>query len=96
MSIRKPPSPDPETLAIAALGWLAADAERLGRFLALTGVEPADIRQVAAESGFLAAVLDHLLADESGLQAFAADQGLDPASIARAREKFPNAPDIHR
>lgn len=96
MSIRKPSSPDPETLAIAALGWLASDPERLGRFLALTGVDPAEIRRIAGEPGFLAAVLDHLLVDESSLQAFAADQGFNPASIAAARKRLPGAPDIHR
>lgn len=95
MSIRKPSSPDPETLAIAALGWLASDPERLDRFLALTGVEAGEIRAIATEPGFLGAVLDHLLADETNLQAFAADHGVDPASIASARQRLPGAPAIH-
>ncbi len=78
-----------------ALGWLAADGERLGRFLALTGLEPSEIRQIAGEPGFLGAVLDHLLKDETELQAFAADQGIDPATVAQARSRLPGASDIH-
>ncbi len=80
-------------MAISALGWLAGDGERLGRFLTLTGVEGQDVRAAAAEPGFLGAVLDHLLADESLLQAFAADQSLDPAAIAAARQRLPGAPE---
>jgi Protein of unknown function (DUF3572) len=74
-----------ETLAIQALGFLAEEPERLGAFLSVTGIAHEDIRQAAREPGFLAGVLDHMLADESLLMAFADSAGLDPASIARAR-----------
>ncbi|MBN9063687.1 MAG: DUF3572 domain-containing protein [Rhizobiales bacterium] len=95
MSIRKPSPIDPETTAVAALGWIAADGARLERFLTLTGVDAAQIRQIAGEPGFLGAVLDHLLFDEANLQAFAADQGIDPATVAAARRRLPGAADIH-
>ena len=60
-------------------------AERLDRFLAITGLEPAQIRDAAREPGFLVGVLEHMLGDESFLLAFAASAGIDPAEIARAR-----------
>ena len=73
-----------ESLAIQALAFLAADPERLGRFLAVTGIGPEEIRAAAREPHFLAGVLDHVASDERLLIAFANDVGIDPAEIARA------------
>jgi Protein of unknown function (DUF3572) len=73
-----------EALAVQALTFIAADGERLGRFLALTGIGPAEIRAAAQEPGFLAGVLDHLASDDALLAAFAAEAGFDPADIGRA------------
>ena len=64
-----------ETLAIEVLSFLAADPTRLERFLALSGVGLDNLRAAAAEPGFLAAILDHLAADETLLLAFAAEPG---------------------
>lgn len=55
------------------------------RFLALTGVDPGDVRALSQESGFQLALLDHVAADEPLLLAFAADQELDPEQILAAR-----------
>ncbi len=74
-----------ELLAIQALAFIAEDPDRLGAFLAASGIGPDAIRAAAREPGFLAGVLDHMLGDESLLLAFAGSAGLDPASIARAR-----------
>ena len=41
-----------------------SEPERLGRFLALTGIGPPEFATAAREPGFLAGVLDHLAADE--------------------------------
>ena len=38
-----------ENLAIQALSFLAADPERLGRFLAITGIGPDAIRKAAVD-----------------------------------------------
>lgn len=73
-----------EELAIAALGFIAAEPERLGRFLALTGIGPASIRDVAREPQFLLGVLDHVAGDERLLLAFAADNDIDPETVMRA------------
>jgi hypothetical protein len=74
-----------EALAIQALNFLATEPTRLSRFLALSGIEPDSIRSAAAESGFLAGVLAHLGADEALLVAFAADAGVKPGAVDRAR-----------
>jgi len=75
-----------ETIAIAALGFLAAEPERLARFLALSGLGPHNLRQAATTPGFLGAVLDHLAADERLLVAFAAAQGVEPGAVTGARD----------
>ena len=75
---------DAESLAIEALAFIAEDADLLSRFLALTGIEPGAIRAAAADSGFLAAVLEYLAEDESLLLAFARESGRDPAAVGRA------------
>jgi hypothetical protein len=73
-----------EALGVDVLVFLAADEDRLDRFLALTGLTPGDLRAVSASPGFLAGVLDHLMTDERLLVAFASDRRLDPTVIARA------------
>ena len=80
-----PSRKDGEDLAVAALGYLAAEPDRLDRFLSLSGLGPHNLRQAAADAAFLAAVLDYLLADEPLLIGFAAQQGLAPERIAAAR-----------
>ena len=75
-----------ETIAIEALSFLAADPERLDRFLALSGIGLENLRAAAAEPGFLAAILDHLAADEKLLLAFAAHAGQNPEDIVKARD----------
>ncbi|MGL4496580.1 MAG: DUF3572 domain-containing protein [Beijerinckiaceae bacterium] len=84
-------SADAEMLGIHALVWLAADGERLERFLSLTGLAPESIREAASQPGFLGAVLDHLLGNETLLTEFATAEGLDPASLAAARARLPGA-----
>ena len=54
-----------ETLAIAALGYLAAEPEQLGGFLAATGIGPEQIRKAARDREFLSGVLDYFSGDEA-------------------------------
>jgi hypothetical protein len=75
-----------EDLAIAGLGFIAAEPERLDRFLALTGIDPASIRAAARQPQFLVGVLDHLLGEERLLLAFAAENDIDPEAVMRARD----------
>jgi hypothetical protein len=74
-----------EMLAISALTFLAEDTERLASFAASTGIAVDAMREAARQPDFLAGVLEHLLADESLLIAFADGAGIDPSGVARAR-----------
>lgn len=74
-----------EALAIAALGHLAEDPEALGDFLGATGLGPETLRAAAGEPGFLVAVLEFLMGDESRLLVFAERQRIRPTLIAAAR-----------
>ena len=73
-----------EALAIAALTFLAAEPERLGGFLAVTGIGPESIRTAASEPHFLAGVLDHIASDEPLLLAVAEHIGVKPEAVMRA------------
>jgi hypothetical protein len=84
----KPSRDEAEILAVAALSFLAEEPDRLGRFLAITGIEPENLRAAAGTPGFLPGVLDHLIGDESLLLDFAAQQGIDPADVPAARAAF--------
>jgi hypothetical protein len=74
-----------ENLAIQALGFLASDPERLGAFLAATGIGPDMIRKAAAEPSFLAGVLDHVCSDEGLLIAVAQRAGITPQDVEHAQ-----------
>ncbi len=73
-----------EALSIQALSFIAGDTERLGRFLAVTGIGPAEIRQAAREPRFLAGVLEFLVSDHKLAAEFAAEAGYTPADLANA------------
>jgi hypothetical protein len=74
-----------ENLAIHALGFMASDPERLGTFLAATGIGPEMIRKAAAEPSFLAGVLDHVCGDEALLIAVAEHAGMTPQDVGHAQ-----------
>jgi hypothetical protein len=74
-----------EGLAIQALTFIAGDSERLGRFLAVTGIGPAEIRAAAREPGFLVGVLEYMASDDRLIAAFAGENNLDPSDIDRSR-----------
>jgi hypothetical protein len=75
-----------EALAARAFAYLAADPERIGRFLSLTGLTPESVRGATQAPAFLPAVLDHLANDEALLLAFSAESGIEPPEIAMARQ----------
>jgi hypothetical protein len=82
-----------ESLAIEGLTFIAAEPTRIERFLALTGLSPQNLREAAANAHFLAAVLEHLSAEEDLLLAFAANAGHEPAAIVKAREMLSPRPE---
>ncbi len=78
-----------ELLAVAALVWIANDAERMGAFLGATGAAPGDLRARASDPQFLGFVLDFLLQDDAAVIAFSADHPCPPEDVARARAGLP-------
>ncbi|MBV8925467.1 MAG: DUF3572 domain-containing protein [Bradyrhizobium sp.] len=75
-----------EFVAIQALNFIAGEPERLGLFLAETGIGPETLRKSAADPHFLASVLDFVLRDDATVKAFAKASELHPTHIAGARE----------
>lgn len=93
MISEKATSEDAEAMGIAALGFIASDSELMGRFLAVSGIDPSAIRKAAGEPGFLAGVLDFVLAHEPTLLRFAEEAGRNPASVLAARRSLPAGDD---
>ncbi|MGA7811149.1 DUF3572 domain-containing protein [Bradyrhizobium sp.] len=75
-----------EIVAVQALSFLAGEPERLGAFLAESGIGPETLRSSAADPHFLASVLDFILSDDATVKAFAAASNLHPTNIAAARQ----------
>ena len=78
-----------EAVAIDALGWLAGQPDALGRFLAMSGADPAELRARVADRAFLGFVMDFLLSEEALLLAFCQDRGLPPDAPMRIRAALP-------
>jgi hypothetical protein len=75
-----------EIVAVQALSFIAAEPERLGLFLAESGIGPETLRAAAADPRFLASVLDFVMRDDATVKAFAQASKLHPTNIAAARQ----------
>ncbi|MCT8997131.1 DUF3572 domain-containing protein [Chelativorans intermedius] len=78
-----------EAIAIDALSFIASDPDLLPRFLALTGIEARHIRKAAGEPGFLAGVLQFVLAHEPTLMAFCEKTAIPPRQVEAAHRALP-------
>ena len=76
-------------LAAKALIFIAQDPDRIGGFLALSGMDPADIRERAQDPAFQGGILDHLLTDEPLLLEFADWAEIEPTAVAKNRRHLP-------
>ena len=76
---------DAESVAVAALAFLAADEDRLLTFLNVSGLQIDDLRAASQTPGFLSSVLDHLSSDERLAAAFAVENGYSPETLEAAR-----------
>jgi Protein of unknown function (DUF3572) len=74
-----------EEIGLAALGFLAEEPQRLGRFLSLTGMAPGDLAARASEAPLQAALLEHILSDETLLLVFTAEKRIDPEHVTPAQ-----------
>jgi hypothetical protein len=89
---RLPRAMTPESaarLAESAFLFIASDDERLSHFIAVSGFDSGNARDSAAQPGFLAGVLAHLMTDEPLLLAFAAEQHVHPLSVALSYRVIP-------
>jgi hypothetical protein len=87
--LRKPvqnPREVAEIVAIQALSFVAAEPERLGLFLAESGIGPETLRSAAKDPHFLGQVLDFVMRDDATVKAFAAVSKLHPTNIAAAHQ----------
>ena len=75
-----------EIVAVQALSFIAGEPERLGTFLAESGIGPETLRTAAADPRFLASVLDFVMRDDATVRAFADASKLHPTNIAAARQ----------
>ena len=73
-----------EIVAVQALSFIAGDPERLGIFLAESGIGPETLRSAAPH--FLGSVLDFVMRDDTTVKAFADASRLHPTNIAAARQ----------
>lgn len=74
-----------QMIAIKGLQYLAGDEEQLGRFLALTGCDPSDLRDNAGSSDFLAGILEFFMGNEPTLLAFCSQYSINPEDISIAQ-----------
>ena len=79
---------DADALLPELLAFLADDPNRLTQFLTASGLDLAQLRDVATEPGFYLGLLDFLCANEPLLIAFAAEQKLTPESLERERQRL--------
>lgn len=78
-----------QTIALQALGWIAANDELFPAFLAATGANLAELRERAGDPLFLAAVLDFLLQEDAWVLDFSAQNSLPPTTLQSARAALP-------
>ena len=84
-----------EIVAVQALSFIGGDPERLGQFLAESGIGPETLRSAATDPHFLGNVLDFVLRDDATVKAFASASQLHPTNIAAARQALSD-PDWER
>jgi Protein of unknown function (DUF3572) len=78
-----------QTLALQALGWIAAEDEVFPQFLTATGANLGDLRARATDPDFQGAVLDFLMQDDRWVVAFCDGQGHPYTAVQLARAALP-------
>lgn len=75
-------------LALGALVWTLQDDRRADRLLALTGLDPADLRARAGDPTVLGAVIQFLQSHQPDLIACADSIGVPPEQLVLAGERL--------
>ncbi|HCQ59304.1 MAG TPA: DUF3572 domain-containing protein [Sulfitobacter sp.] len=84
-----------ETLALQALGWLAANDDLLPVFLGSTGASEANLTKQASDPIFLGAVLDFLMMDDAWVIGFCDHLAIPYERIMQARAALPGGEQVH-
>lgn len=84
----RPSAADPQDIAIQVLGWLANEPDMLGRFLALSGTSPGQMRDAMNDIGFLAGMLDFLMSHEPTLMSFCEATDNKPETVVAAWQRL--------
>ena len=85
-----PTTNDAEAIALGAMAATLSDERRAQRFLDLTGLDAAELREraLAGDRGLLAATIAFLESHEPDLIAVADALGTTPAALVAARENL--------
>ncbi|USU08162.1 DUF3572 domain-containing protein [Sphingomonadaceae bacterium OTU29MARTA1] len=78
--------PDADVLGLQALVWAIGEPDRADRLIAVTGLDPDDLRARAGEPAVLAAVIGYLESYEPDLIACASALGVPPQVLVAAHE----------
>lgn len=79
----------PGDIALKFIGFMVSDEDRLQRFCTLSGMGETELKFGLTDPVMQGFLLDYALSDESLLLTFAADHGLKPESVVRARQQLP-------
>ena len=75
-----------EIVAVQALSFIAGEPERLGLFLAESGIGPETLRSAAKDPHFLGQVLAFVMRDDATVKAFSEASQLHPTNVAAAHQ----------
>lgn len=78
----------PDIVALQALIWILREEDRAARLLALTGLDPDQLRAGADNPALWGAVFDFLAAHEPDFLACADALGLTPAQLMNAAREI--------
>ena len=78
--------PDADVLGLQALVWAIGEPNSADRLIAVTGLDPDDLRARAGQPAVLAAVIGYLESYEPDLIACASALGVPPQALVAAHE----------
>ncbi len=84
-----------ETLALQALGWLAANDDLMPTFIDSTGTSESDLKARAADPVFLGAVLDFLMMNDAWVIEFCDCISISYDQIMPARAALPGGEQVN-
>ena len=79
---------DPAALALLAMAATLGDQRLAARFLSLSGIDPPELRQRAADPALLVALLGFLEAHEPDLIVVSEEIGVKPEALVAARREL--------